>query len=122
MGATTPACAYGTVPSMKSIDVVRHRDRDLHVCLECSSDLVQPVDWQEAGPDHWNVRLRCPNCEVHRKGMFTQQAVEAFDKELDRGAEALKRDHKQVTQTNMVDEIARFVAALNADAILPEDF
>ena len=105
---------------MKSIDVVHHRD--LHVCLECSSDLVQPVDWQEAGPQHWNLRLRCPNCEVHRDGMFSQQAVEAFDKELDRGAEALTRDHKRLMQTNMAAEIERFVLALDADAILPEDF
>src|SRR4051794_15960408 len=113
MRATTRARACGTVQSVKSIDVVQHRD--LHVCLECSSDLVQPVTWHEAGPEHWNLRLRCPNCELHREGTFPQQAVEALDRELDRGADALRLDHKRLVQANMAYEIERFVLALDAD-------
>ena len=34
---------------------------DLHVCGSCGSDLVYPVEWDEAGATHWEVSLRCPN-------------------------------------------------------------
>ncbi len=34
----------------------------------------------------------------------------------------LARDYKRLMRANMADEIDRFVGALTADAILPEDF
>ena len=96
--------------------------QDLHVCIECCSDLVYPVHWEESGPENWSVLLHCPNCDVYREGIFTQDTVETFDEELDRGADALARDYKRLMRANMADEIERFVGALRADAILPEDF
>ena len=96
--------------------------QDLHVCTWCASDLVYPVKWEESGPENWNVVLRCPNCDVHREGIFGHDTVQAFDEELDRGTDVLTRAHKRLTCANMADEIERFVGALNADAILPEDF
>jgi hypothetical protein len=96
--------------------------QDLHVCVECTSELVYPVQWEESGPENWSVLLHCPNCDVYREGVFTQDTVETFDEELDRGADALARDYKRLMRANMADEIDRFVGALNADAILPEDF
>ena len=98
------------------------RHLDLHVCLECSSELVRPVRWEESGPENWSVLLHCPNCDVYREGVFSQQTVEAFDEQIDRGEMALTRDYKRMMRSNMAEEIERFVAALNADAILPEDF
>jgi hypothetical protein len=97
-------------------------DQDLHVCLGCSSELVYPVEWEESGPDNWSVLLHCPNCDLHREGIFSQETVEAFDEELDRGADLLAGDYKRLMRANMADEIERFVGALNAGAILPEDF
>ena len=97
-------------------------DRCLHVCLECTSELVHPVEWEEAGASHWNVLLHCPNCETYRHGVFSQAVVEAFDEELDRGADALARDYTRLMRSNMAEETERFAAALRADAILPEDF
>ena len=96
--------------------------QELHVCVECCSDLVYPVQWEESGPENWSVLLHCPNCDVYREGVFTQDTVEVFDEELDRGADALARDYKRLMRANMADEIERFVGALKADAILPEDF
>lgn len=96
--------------------------QDLHVCIECSSELVYPVRWEEAGPESWSVLLHCPNCEVYREGVFAQNTVEAFDEELDRGGDVLARDYKRLIRMNMEDELERFVGALKADAILPEDF
>ena len=96
--------------------------QDLHVCIECSSELVYPVDWEEAGPENWSVLLHCPNCGVHREGVFGQDTVEAFDEELDNGAEALAASYKRLMRANMGDEIERFAGALHSGAILPEDF
>jgi len=96
--------------------------QDLHMCGECSSDLVYPVQWEESGTENWSVLLHCPNCDVYREGIFTQDTVEVFDEELDRGADALARDYKRLMRSNMAEEIDRFVGALTAGAILPEDF
>ena len=97
-------------------------DRDLHVCLDCGSELVYPVEWDEAGADTWSVLLRCPNCESCREGVFAQVTVDAFDEELDRGTETLAREYKRLMRANMAEEAERFTAALRADAVLPEDF
>jgi hypothetical protein len=96
--------------------------QELHLCLGCESGLVYPVEWEESGPDNWSVLLHCPNCDLHREGIFDQETVEAFDEELDRGADVLAGDYKRLMRANMAEEIERFVGALNAGAILPEDF
>jgi hypothetical protein len=95
---------------------------DLHLCPDCEQGLVYPVEWEEADATHWEVSLRCPNCEWGATGSFTQETVDRFDEELDRGTEALVRDLKRLTRANMEDEVDRFAKALAADAILPEDF
>ncbi len=117
------------LPSGKTIEVVLfsdapavERERDLHVCHSCPSELVYPIAWEEAGPSSWHVVLRCPDCEQVREGTFDQEAVDAFDDRLDAGTDALATDLRRLTRANMADELARFTAALDADAILPEDF
>jgi hypothetical protein len=97
-------------------------DQDLHVCLDCESELVYPVEWQESGPENWSVLLACPDCGIHREGVFSQDTVERFDEELDCGGEQLARDYKRLVRANMAEEADLFAAALAADAILPEDF
>jgi hypothetical protein len=125
-----------TLPSGKSIDVLYFSDppspaatapaeadaKSLHMCEECGSNLVYPTDWQEAGADHWEVELRCPNCEWRGVGVFAQDVVEAFDDELDRGIDVLLSDYRALVNSNMEDEIDRFAKALDAGAILPADF
>ena len=124
------------LPSGKTIEVVYIEEQhlaslaslggeqatDLHVCSGCDSELVYPTEWEEAGPTHWDVSLRCPNCEWAGTGTFEQDVVERFDEELDRGTEALVRDLKRLMQANMEEDIERFTHALARDFILPEDF
>jgi hypothetical protein len=133
-----PCVKRVTLPSGKSIEVLyfpEHSDvaaeapepqvageQPLHICVDCSSDLVYPTDWQEAGPDHWEVDLRCPNCEWRGRGVFHQDVVESFDDELDRGIDVLLSDYRALVSSNMEDEIDRFARALDAGAILPVDF
>ncbi len=127
------------LPSGKTIEVVYFADQvapanarrelrhqaeqvDLHVCTDCSSDLVYPVEWEEAGVTHWQIELRCPNCEWRETGTWEQAVVERFDEELDRGTDLLVVALKRLVQANMEDEIERFTTALGRDQILPEDF
>jgi len=86
------------LPSGKEIEVVRFDapgatpspPRALHVCPECAGDHMQPVDWQDAGRDHWELELRCPN-------------------------EALVADLRRLRQARMEDDVERFSRALTGD-------
>ena len=95
---------------------------DMHVCPACEKVLVYPVEWEEASPTHWEVQLRCPNCEWLSVGLFDQEAVDRFDEQLDHGTEALVLDLKRLTHANMEEELDRFSHALASDAIWPMDF
>ena len=97
-------------------------ERDLHVCPDCTSDLVYPVAWEEADESHWSITLRCPNCEWGEDGVYAQDNCDRFDDELERGTDALTRDYKRLMTANLAEEIERFAQALDADAILPMDF
>jgi hypothetical protein len=131
----TPYVRRVVLPSGKTIEVVYFGQEagaaarpapepidDLHVCGTCDSELVYPVDWEEADDTHWEVTLRCPNCEWTGTGVFEQDVVERFDEQLDRGTEVLVRDLKQLMQANMEDQIERFVSALRDGHIVPDDF
>jgi hypothetical protein len=116
------------LPSGRTIEVVRfHEDPKqatpgLHICPECVSDLVQPVGWSNAGSEHSELSLRCPNCFWETEGSYRQDQIEQLEEQLDEGIEAILADLQRLTHANMEDQVARFVAALQADLILPEDF
>jgi hypothetical protein len=97
-------------------------DRDLHHCGTCSSELVFPLDWSEAGPKHWEITLRCPNCGWTDPGIFTSAAVERFDTELDHGTESIIADLRRLMHANMEEDVERFALALRDGHVLPEDF
>jgi uncharacterized protein with PIN domain len=117
-----------TLPSGKTIEVISFEDlapateADLHICPECASDLVYPVAWEEADHSRWEVSLRCPNCEWSTTGVFEEEAIQRFDDTLDRGTEALVSDLRQLTRANMEEDVERFVSAISAGHVLPEDF
>jgi len=122
-----PSVRRIVLPSGRSIEVVRfgdqsHATRGLHVCPDCSSELVQPVDWSEAPDDAWNLLLACPNCDWYTEGLYTADQVRDLEDRLDEGLADMLRDLQRLTQANMADQIDRFVVALYADQILPEDF
>src|SRR2546421_5737100 len=94
---------------------------ELHVCVNCESELVYPVQWEEAGPESWHILLRCPDCEWNESGVFPQTQCDRFDDELEAGTETLTRDFKRLVTANMAEEIERFIEALDADAIQPFD-
>jgi len=116
-----------TLPSGKTIEVISFEDvpptaPELHLCPECESDLVYPVSWDEADTTSWEVTLRCPNCEWGVTSVFGEDCIQRFDETLDRGTEALVDDLRQLTRANMEEDVERFVLALDAGHVLPEDF
>jgi uncharacterized protein with PIN domain len=100
----------------------RRRRDDLHVCPSCSSELVYPTDWAPARNRHWDVALRCPECEWNGGGSYSQEMVDRLDEALEQGTESVLEDLNVLVRANMEDQIERFVSALRADQILPEDF
>jgi hypothetical protein len=118
-----------TLPSGRRVEVVYFEstppgddDQDLHRCGTCDSDLVQPIDWSPLGRTYWQVTLRCPNCGWAGTGVFAQDVLDRFDRELDRGTRCLSDQADSLSLENMTAEITRFVAALAGDHILPSDF
>lgn len=115
------------LPSGRSIEIVRFfldevNNRELHICPDCDSNLVHPVDWVEAPPGFWELTLHCPNCDWSDEGVFDQDQVDALEEHLDEGLAEMLSDLRRLTQSNMTEEIERFAMALHADLILPEDF
>lgn len=133
MSDTSPHIRHHVqTPDGKHMEVVYHDHQHvsdppyapdpLHVCFNCTSELVYPLDWAEEGTRHWRIVLRCPECEALREGVFEQAVVEQLDDELDRAAGTLLSDLKRITHANMADEVEFFVRALEADVIVPSDF
>jgi hypothetical protein len=121
----TAEAAAAAAPAPQELPPVQPQKgvvRDLHVCPDCSSELVYPVAWEEADETHWSITLRCPNCEWAEDGVYAQDNCDRFDDELERGTDALTRDYKRLMTANLAEEIDRFAQALDADAILPMDF
>jgi hypothetical protein len=97
-------------------------DPALWRCGGCDCPFVQPLDWDLVGRSHWRVTLRCPNCEWVGTGVFSQDAVDRFDRELDRGMRKLQSTLARVSRACMEADIESFTHALESDLILPFDF
>ena len=112
-------------------DQSRNQNRQMHICPQCDSGLVQPTCWEQAGwstddlhgrQSMWRVVLRCPDCEWYNSGVFTEEEIDIYDEILDKGTYRLANTLKEMTQANMGEEIDKFAKSLEDDQILPEDF
>jgi hypothetical protein len=115
------------LPSGRTIEVIRFNDadtdrRELNICTGCQSDLVQPMAWSETSDGRWDLMLECPNCGRSESGTFTRLQVEKLEDHLDEGLTEMIADLQRLTQANMAADVDRFVLALDAGFILPEDF
>ncbi|MDP9276703.1 MAG: hypothetical protein M3O76_00650 [Actinomycetota bacterium] len=96
---------------------------ELHVCPECSSDLVQPVAWEQvAGSSEWRLWRRCPECEWNGDDVHREASIDDYDEQLDFGTRELAEELRALEQSNMEEAVDNFIGALQADLILPEDF
>lgn len=97
-------------------------DRDLSQCEGCLSQLVEPTRWEAAGPEAWRIWLWCPNCLGSTDGFFSEACAERFATKLDAAADLMIAQLHRLERANMKAYCARFIGAINAGAILPEDF
>ena len=95
----------------------------LHVCPSCTSALVQPTGWKQAGDrGHWRLWRRCPECEWRHSGIFGEREIDDYVIELDGGTESLAKNLKELERENMEWIAAAFSTALAEDLISAEDF
>lgn len=95
---------------------------DLAICEECRSNTVEPTAWEAAEAGEWRVALRCPNCQHCREDVFSQECVDRFDEHLDEACTQMITDLRRLEQAIFAEEVERFVGALQAGAILADDF
>ena len=97
-------------------------DEGLLVCAACRSGLMYPGDCEEGGLEHWYIELNCPDCGGRQRARFDTDMLDALDRELDRAEAEIEADLAALTRANMADYATRFISALDAGAIEPEDF
>lgn len=100
----------------------RPSETDLHICPRCGSHLVQPVQWAPLDSKRWRVELRCPDCTWTGGGAYEQHVLDRYDEILDAGVMALMADLERLERANMEEDMQRFLAAIERNGILPEDF
>ena len=99
------------------------RHDSLHVCHACDRDFIVPVSVVDL-IDHERcvVELACTNCGTASLGVHDDRSLMELDRRMDR-AQAQMREAVEVLETaDELERIDRFVRALRADVILPEDF
>ena len=94
----------------------------LLVCRRCRSQLMYPADCEEHGWDHWSLELKCADCGDCRRARCDVEMLDALDRELDRAEAEIEADLACLSRANMADYATRFISALHAGAIEPEDF
>jgi hypothetical protein len=98
-------------------------DLTLHVCPACSSALVQPVSWEQDGERRgWLVSRRCPECEWSGASLHSGVEIDAFDEQLDLGAQELAGELRAMEHANMSELESTFIRALHQDLIGADDF
>lgn len=106
---------------MSTSRLARQRADAPHVCTACALPFVYPEFGLPVGR-RWRVLLRCLSCGWSGERMLDEEALETFERELDEERGQIELDLERLTQRNMREYHDRFVAALAADAIFPEDF
>jgi hypothetical protein len=91
------------------------------ICPGCALPFVQPEGGAPHGRD-WRVALRCVNCGWAAEEVLDQETVDRLDEQFDRGTDQLIALLALITECNMREYTTHFVAALEANAILPGDF
>ena len=95
----------------------------LHVCRECDQPFVVPGQAREVvGIDSIRLELSCTNCGWSALEVHGDCDLACLEMELDRSFADLLWTLEVVWTANEEAAIERFCAALNAGAILPEDF
>jgi hypothetical protein len=101
----------------------------LRICPDCDCRLCFESAAEPMTAELWLVVVQCPNCWGAWRRTVTDVQLELFEHALDDDTRAIEAVLDQVSMENAVaeaealeSEVARFAAALDANAILPVDF
>lgn len=97
-------------------------DRELRDCPCCRSGLVQPVEMLLCDDGGRQVERRCPECEWRGGGVFTAEAVERYERELDEARASLEGLLRRIERASVERGVEGFARALAQDHVVPEDF
>lgn len=113
----------GDIATMASHSPHRTADLPLHACPVCGSLLVQPTSWEQtADRAHWMVGRRCPECEWTCESVHAAAVIDAFDEQLELGAQELAGELATLAHANMSEMASCFSFALDHDLIGADDF
>jgi hypothetical protein len=113
----------GDIAAMANQTPHRTTALPLHTCPACGSTLVQPTLWEQAGDRaHWRVGRRCPECEWTCESVHAAEEIDAFDEQLELGAQELASELAALEHANMAQMASSFAFALDHDLIGADDF
>jgi len=95
----------------------------LHVCTDCHEPFVVPVSVLDViDGDRCVVELHCANCEGTRIGVHGDAELMDLDRRLEATTAAMRNAVEVFEALDEWERAERFIDALHAGAILPEDF
>jgi len=101
----------------------------LRICLKCDCRLCFESAAEPITPESWLVVVQCPNCWHSWSTTVGDVVLELFEHALDDDTrviedalDALAHENAYTEAQELAAEVARFAAALDADAIVPMDF
>lgn len=101
----------------------RAEEKPLHICPECGSAMVHPLDWElVGGGDRWRCWRRCPECEWQEVGIHHEDEVHAYEEVLHLGCEILGAALKEWELRCMQEMGPAFSCGLATDLITADDF
>ena len=104
-------------------DDTQLRHESLHICDACDRDFIVPVSVVDLiDHDRCIVELTCTNCGTTSLGVHDDRSLMELDRHLDRAQAQMSLALEAMTLAGELERIDRFVEALQADQILPEDF
>ena len=101
----------------------RRRQTDLlRACPSCGSRLACPVAWEPRDDSHWDIDLRCGDCDHRWQLVIDDRRAARYDVELDDDLLTMKGTLRRLELERMAVEVETFVIALARDLIDPADF
>ena len=94
-----------------------------HVCRVCLRPFLVPLStFPLISRNGYVLEMQCSNCEDSTVALLDEAQMEQLDRELDRQTGAIRHALAEIRLADDLDRVDRFVTALRADLILPEDF
>ena len=92
------------------------------LCPECSSPLIQAVEWTQLSEKLWSVVMRCPECFQSGEIVMDESQVHEFSLLADEAVRNLLELAESLDQEIFRQSCETLVQLLRADLICPMDF